>query len=65
MNWTLPTHEGTTLNGLILEQLETIPTTGTTLTVGDYNLEIIQTSENIINKVRVKTLHQEKITAVV
>ncbi|MEC9376341.1 MAG: HlyC/CorC family transporter [Pseudomonadota bacterium] len=65
MNWTLPTHEGTTLNGLILEQLETIPTTGTTLTVGDYNLEIIQTSENLINKVRVKTLRQEKITAVV
>jgi Mg2+/Co2+ transporter CorB len=54
MNWSLPTEGGTTLNGLILEQLETIPETGTTLTLGDYGVEILQTSENAINKVRVR-----------
>jgi Mg2+/Co2+ transporter CorB len=53
MNWHLPTDGAKTLNGLILEQLETIPAQGTGLKLGDYPVEILQTSENIINLVRI------------
>lgn len=53
MNWELPTDSATTLNGLILEQLETIPPTGTGLKLGDYPIEIVQTSENSVTLVRV------------
>jgi Mg2+/Co2+ transporter CorB len=35
MNWNLPTDGPKTLNGLIVEQLETIPETGTGVTVAD------------------------------
>ena len=54
MHWSLPTDGAKTLNGLILEQLETIPETGTKLTLGDYPVEIIHTSENAVNKVRIQ-----------
>jgi Mg2+/Co2+ transporter CorB len=54
MNWELPTDGAKTLNGLILEQLQTIPQTGTTLTLGDYPVEIVHTSDNAVNKVRIR-----------
>jgi Mg2+/Co2+ transporter CorB len=53
MNWHLPTDGAKTLNGLILEQLEMIPETGTGLTLGDYPVEIVQTSENVVNTIRI------------
>jgi Mg2+/Co2+ transporter CorB len=55
MNWRLPVEEAKTLNGLILEQLEEIPATGTDLQLGDYNIEILETSENVINLVRIRS----------
>ena len=54
MNWNLPVDEAKTLNGLILEQLEEIPATGTDVQLGDYNIEILETSDNAINRVRVR-----------
>jgi Mg2+/Co2+ transporter CorB len=54
MNWNLPVEEATTLNGLILEQLEDIPETGTDFQLGSYSVEIVQTSENVINQVRIR-----------
>jgi Mg2+/Co2+ transporter CorB len=53
MNWNLPTDGAKTLNGVILEHLETIPETGTGLQLGDYPIEIIQTSDNVVNIVRI------------
>lgn len=53
MNWNLPTDGPKTLNGLIIEQLEMIPEAGTGVTVADYPIEILDTSENAIKKVRV------------
>lgn len=53
MNWSLPTDGPKTLNGLIIEQLETIPETGTGVTVADYPIEILDTTEHGIKKVRV------------
>jgi Mg2+/Co2+ transporter CorB len=53
MNWSLPTDGPKTLNGLIIEQLETIPETGTGVTVADYPIEILDTTEHGIKRVRV------------
>jgi Mg2+/Co2+ transporter CorB len=53
MNWNLPTDGPKTLNGLIVEQLETIPESGTDVTVADYPIEILDSSEHGIKRVRV------------
>ena len=53
MNWNLPTDGPKTLNGLIVEQLETIPESGAGLTVARYPIEILDTTEHAIKKVRV------------
>ncbi|MGI9308095.1 MAG: HlyC/CorC family transporter, partial [Gammaproteobacteria bacterium] len=53
MNWQLPTEGPKTLNGLILEHLEDIPKTGTGLTLSNYPVEILDTSDNVINSVRI------------
>ncbi|MBN1238196.1 MAG: HlyC/CorC family transporter [Gammaproteobacteria bacterium] len=53
MNWQLPTDGPKTLNGLIIERLETIPDPGTNLTVEEYPLEILSTTEHGIRQVRV------------
>ena len=53
MNWQLPTEGPKTLNGLILEHLEAIPKTGTGLTLSHYPIEILETSDNVVNSVRI------------
>jgi Mg2+/Co2+ transporter CorB len=53
MRWNLPTDGPKTLNGLIVEFLETIPEPGTTLKLADYTLEVLQTSDNAIKTVRI------------
>jgi Mg2+/Co2+ transporter CorB len=53
MNWNLPTDGPKTLNGLIVEQLATIPESGTGVTVADYPIEILDTSEHGVTRVRV------------
>ncbi len=54
MRWNLPTNGPKTLNGLIVEFLETIPDPGTTLKLADYTLEVLQTGENAIKTVRIR-----------
>jgi len=54
MRWNLPTDGPKTLNGLIVEFLETIPETGTTLKMADYMLEVLQTGDNAIKTVRIR-----------
>ena len=56
MGWTLPTTGPRTLNGLIVEYLETIPEPGTSLRIGDYSLEILQTGDNTVKTVRLKPI---------
>ena len=53
MNWTLPTDGAKTLNGLILEYLETIPESGTGLKVEGYPIEIIEIRENRVQLARI------------
>jgi Mg2+/Co2+ transporter CorB len=54
MRWNLPTDGPKTLNGLIVEFLETIPEPGTTLKLADYMLEVVQTGDNAIKTVRIR-----------
>jgi len=54
MRWNLPTDGPKTLNGLIVEFLETIPEPGTTLKLDDYMLEVLQTGDNAIKTVRIR-----------
>ena len=53
MNWNLPTNGAKTLNGLILEYLETIPESGTELEVEGYPIEIVETRENRVQLARI------------
>ena len=52
-DWDLPTDGPKTLNGLIVELLETIPAPTTCLKVNGYPIEIIETDDNRVRTVRV------------
>lgn len=54
--WSLPTDGPRTLNGLILEKLETIPEAGTSLKISNYSIEILQVTDNTVRAVRVREL---------
>jgi Mg2+/Co2+ transporter CorB len=54
MGWALPTAGARTLNGLIVEQMETIPSPGQRLRIGDYSLEVLQVTDNAVKTVRLK-----------
>jgi Mg2+/Co2+ transporter CorB len=49
----LPISEAKTLNGLILEHLEDIPESGTSLKIAGYPIEIIQTQDRIVKVARI------------
>lgn len=49
----LPLKGAKTLNGLILEHLEDIPETGTSLKIAGYPIEIIQTQDRIVKMARI------------
>jgi Mg2+/Co2+ transporter CorB len=55
MSWHLPTEGPKTLNGLILDYLEAIPETGTSLRLEGYPIEIVQVANNTIKTVRIHT----------
>jgi Mg2+/Co2+ transporter CorB len=55
MQWHLPTDGPKTINGLLLERLETIPDRGTTLRVDGYVFEVLQIADNAIRTVRIHT----------
>ena len=62
MNWHLPTDGPKTLNGLIVERLETIPNTSTYLNISGYPIEIVEVEENRIKTVRINTRDPEHET---
>lgn len=55
-DWNLPTDGPKTMNGLILELLETIPEPSTCLRVAGYAIEILETDGNRIRLVRISPL---------
>ncbi len=54
MRWDLPTDGPKTLNGLVLEHLESIPEAGTSLLIAGYPVEIVQASRNAVKTARIK-----------
>ncbi len=54
LGWELPTDGPKTLNGLVIEQLETIPEAGTSLRIGALEMEVMQIADNTIRTVRIK-----------
>ena len=53
LQWELPTDGPKTLNGLILEYMETIPEPGTSFRLSGYPMEVVQVSVNTVRTVRV------------
>jgi Mg2+/Co2+ transporter CorB len=64
MQWSLPTDGPKTLNGLIVEYLETIPESGTGLKIGGYPIEIIETRENRVQLARIHAAKAEAHTEI-
>ncbi len=62
MGWALPDEEARTLNGLLLEQLETIPKPDTHIRIGNLNITILKVKDNHIKTVRIVTLEPEEHT---
>ncbi len=54
LGWNLPTSGPKTLNGLILEHMETIPEPGTGMKFGDYLVEILKSRDNAVQAVRMR-----------
>lgn len=56
LHWKLPTYGTKTLNGLILEHLEDIPESGTSLRIDNYTVEITQAADNAVKRARINLI---------
>jgi Mg2+/Co2+ transporter CorB len=54
MSWRLPVRGPKTLNGLIIDHLESIPAAGTSLRIEGYTIEIVQIAENAVKTARIR-----------
>lgn len=54
LNWKLPTTGAKTVNGLVLEQLETIPRPGDRLDLRGYSVEITEVRANAVKTARIR-----------
>lgn len=59
LKWALPTDGPKTLNGLMLEFLESFPDANASVRSGDYILEILELKGNVIQSVRAKYIEPE------
>ena len=59
MKWDFPTDGPKTLNGLILEYLEDIPSENTSLRLAGYPLEVIEVADNMVKTVRIIPQHYQ------
>jgi len=50
----LPTNGPKTLNGLILEHLQSIPTTGTSLLIANHPIEVVKVQNNVVQMARLQ-----------
>lgn len=58
-NWELPTEGPKTINGLVIEHLESIPDPGVSIRMGDYVIEVVQTADNAVKTVRIRHIMEE------
>lgn len=54
LDWDLPTDGPKTLNGLLLEQLESFPEAAVSLTISDYRFEILTMNGNIVQNAKAR-----------
>lgn len=60
LNWTLPADGPKTLNGVILEYMEMIPPTGTSLMINDYTIEIMRSTNSAVQTAKVRSTDTNK-----
>ena len=53
MDWHFPTDGPKTLNGLIIDYLESIPEPGTSVLLAGYPVDVVQTKGNAVKMARV------------
>jgi Mg2+/Co2+ transporter CorB len=53
LGWDLPTQGPKTLNGLVLEHLETLPESNLCLRIDDYLIETLQIKDNVIRNLKI------------
>jgi len=54
LEWDLPTEGPKTLNGLVLEHLETLPENNLCLRIDDYLIETLQIKDNVIKNLKIR-----------
>jgi Mg2+/Co2+ transporter CorB len=59
--WELPTDGPKTLNGLIMEQLESMPKNGISLLLNGYPVEILQTQANAVKTLRIRPAERRPV----
>jgi len=58
-DWSLPTEGPKTINGLVIEYLESIPDPGVSIRMDDYVIEVVQTADNAIKTVRIRHILEQ------
>jgi Mg2+/Co2+ transporter CorB len=61
LSWELPTDGPKTLNGLIMETLESIPDANVCLNINGYRIETLQMTDNLIKTARIIELNSNKL----
>ncbi len=58
LRWTLPTAGPKTLNGLVLEHLETIPESNLCLQIDEYQIETVHIKDNVIKNLKIRRVER-------
>lgn len=59
LRWNLPTNGPKTLNGFVLEHLETIPEFNLCIQIDEYQIETLQIKDNIIKSLRIRRVGED------
>jgi len=59
-DWSLPTKGPKTINGLVIEYLESIPDPGVSIRMDNYVIEVVQTADNAIKTVRIRHILEQE-----
>ncbi|MCB1635733.1 MAG: hypothetical protein KDI51_14170, partial [Xanthomonadales bacterium] len=54
LEWDLPTDAARTLSGLIVNELEELPSTGDELSIEGYQMKVEEVRDNVVRKVRIE-----------
>ena len=60
LHWELPLTGPRTLNGLVLEYLETIPESNLCIQIDEYQIETLQINDNMIKNLKIRRLEKLK-----